>query len=175
MEEILDIFDENGNPTGRVKEKKQAHADGEWHKTAHIWIINSKNELLLQRRSPNKPTHPNMWDISAAGHISAGESVLEGAVRELKEELGVSADKEQFKHLFTVKQNKNPKNREFAEVYLVKLDLPVSQYVFEDDEVAEVKYIPYKVLQRMVEEKAEGILQHEEEYRRLFEFLDKAF
>lgn len=51
--------------------------------------MNDKKELLLQKRSATKKSHPNFWDISGAGHIRAGETVTEGAIRELKEELGV--------------------------------------------------------------------------------------
>ena len=46
--EYIDIFDENNNPIGEKKEKQQAHEEGKFHRTAHIWIINDKNELLLQ-------------------------------------------------------------------------------------------------------------------------------
>ncbi len=86
--EYIDIFDENNNPTGEIKEKVQAHEDGEFHRTAHVWVINDNNELLLQKRSASKKSHPNCWDISGAGHIREGESVIDGAIRELKEELG---------------------------------------------------------------------------------------
>ena len=43
---------------GKVKEKMQAHEDGNFHRTAHIWIINNKKELLLQKRSASKKSHP---------------------------------------------------------------------------------------------------------------------
>jgi isopentenyldiphosphate isomerase len=46
--EYIDIFDENNNPTGQIKEKVKAHEEGDFHRTAHVWIINDKNELLLQ-------------------------------------------------------------------------------------------------------------------------------
>ena len=82
--EYIDIVDENNNPTGKVKEKQQAHEDGNFHRTAHVWIINDKNELLLQKRSASKKTHPNCWDISGAGHIKAGESVIDAVKREVK-------------------------------------------------------------------------------------------
>ena len=95
--EYIDIFDENNHPTGIVKEKKQAHEDGDFNRTAHIWIINNKKELLLQKRSSSKKTHPNCWDISGAGHIRAGETVIEGAIRELKEELGVTTKENDLK------------------------------------------------------------------------------
>ena len=82
--EYIDIFDENNNPTGEKKEKQQAHEEGNFHRTAHIWIINDKNELLLQKRSASKKSHPNCWDISGAGHIKTGETVIDGVIRELK-------------------------------------------------------------------------------------------
>lgn len=46
--EYIDIFDENNNPTGQIKEKGKAHEEGDFHRTAHVWIINDKNKLLLQ-------------------------------------------------------------------------------------------------------------------------------
>lgn len=52
--EYIDIFDENNNPIGEIKEKTKAHEDGNFHRTAHIWIINDNNELLLQKRSATK-------------------------------------------------------------------------------------------------------------------------
>ena len=117
--EYIDIFDENNNPTGKVKEKQQAHEDGNFHRTAHIWIINDKNELLLQKRSASKKSHPNCWDISGAGHIRAGESVIDGAIRELKEEIGVKAEEKDLQYITTIKSTKNPKNLEFQYVYLL--------------------------------------------------------
>ena len=86
---------------GKVKEKMQAHEDGNFHRTAHIWIINNKKELLLQKRSASKKSHPNCWDISAAGHIRSGESVMDGALRELKEELGVETKEEDLQYIVT--------------------------------------------------------------------------
>lgn len=91
--EYIDIYDENNNPLKNSKEKTQAHEEGDFHRTAHIWIINDNKELLLQKRSANKKSHPNCWDISGAGHIRAGENILDGAIRELREELGVIAKK----------------------------------------------------------------------------------
>ena len=55
--EYIDIFDENNNSIGAIKEKQQAHEDGNFHRTAHVWIINDKNELLLQKRSASKKSH----------------------------------------------------------------------------------------------------------------------
>ena len=47
--EYLDILDENGNLTGEKKLRTEVHRDGDWHKAVHVWILNSKNQLLLQK------------------------------------------------------------------------------------------------------------------------------
>ena len=100
--EYIDIFDENDNPIGEKKEKQQAHEDGNFHRTAHVWIINDKNEWLLQKRSANKKTHPNCWDISGAGHIKAGEAIIDGAIRQLKEELGIEITEDQVVSVYNM-------------------------------------------------------------------------
>lgn len=169
--EYIDIVDENNNLMGETKEKQQAHKDGDFHRTAHIWIINNKQELLLQKRSPDKETHPNCWDISAAGHIKAGESVIEGTIRELKEELGVIVKEEDLQYVETIKSTKNPINREFGYVYLLECSYSVEKYVFEDKEVSEVKYIDFEELEKMVADKVDGLLIHTEEFKKLFEYI----
>ena len=169
--EYIDIFDENNNSLGISKEKTQAHEDGDFHRTAHIWIMNKNKELLLQKRSTTKKSHPNYWDISGAGHIRAGETVLQGAIRELKEELGVESKEEELKFISIVKSTKNPKNCEFGYVYLLECNNKIEEYVFEDNEVSEVKYVYFEDLEKMVAERAEGLLIHEEEYKKLFEYI----
>ena len=71
--EHIDIVDENNNLIGIKKEKEQAHKDGNFHRSVHIWILNNKYEILLQKRGPNQK-YPNKWDVSSAGHVKAGES-----------------------------------------------------------------------------------------------------
>ena len=169
--EYIDIFDENNNLIEEAKEKKQAHKDGDFHRTAHVWIINDKKELLLQKRSPTKKTHPNFWDISGAGHIRTGETVIEGAIRELEEELGVKIKESDLKFISIVKSTKNPKNYEFQYVYLLECNNKIEEYIFEDNEVSEVKYVYFEDLEKMVENKTEGLLLHDEEFKKLFEYI----
>ena len=54
-----------------------------------VAIVNEKNEILIQQRSHNKDKNPDMWDISVAGHISAGQDSLSAAAREINEEISV--------------------------------------------------------------------------------------
>ena len=95
--EMLDVVDEQGNPTGEVVTRELAHREGIRHRTAHVWIIRQKAgrlEVLLQKRSANKDSYPGCYDISSAGHIPAGADFIPSALRELQEELGVTAQAE---------------------------------------------------------------------------------
>ncbi|MDD2376467.1 MAG: NUDIX domain-containing protein [Clostridia bacterium] len=173
--EYIDIVDENNIATGEVEEKKQVHTNGKYHRTVHVWIINDKKELLLQKRSATKENHPNYWDISCAGHISTGETAINGAIRELQEELGIKVSEEKFEYLETLKSIKNTKNREFAYVYLIEINIDINKYIFEDNEVSEVKYVYYKKLEKLVSSKQKDLLMHDEEYSILFKYLDDKY
>src|ERR1700674_3932279 len=80
--EYVDLLDSSGRPTGRRKPKSEVHRDGDWHGAAHVWILNTEGQILIQRRSPTKENWPNLWDVSVAGHVSAGEGPVETAIRE---------------------------------------------------------------------------------------------
>ena len=84
--EFFDVIDENGNPTGEVISRDEAHDKGVLHRSVHIWVIlehDGMTEVLLQKRSDNKESFPGMFDTSSAGHVSAGEDALTSAVREM--------------------------------------------------------------------------------------------
>ena len=100
--EYFDVLTPDGGRTGQVKERSAVHRDGDWHGTAHIWLVRRQNgrlQVLLQKRSRKKETFPGCFDTSCAGHLSAGDSFEEGALRELSEELGIRA---QASDLFSV-------------------------------------------------------------------------
>lgn len=104
MQEYLDICDSEGNLTGQKELKSEVHKKGLWHRSVHVWIINSKKEILIQKRSATKDNHPNEWDISAAGHVSSGEDFLTSAQRETEEEIGLKIRPEDFIQIGLVKQ-----------------------------------------------------------------------
>ncbi|HLD85604.1 MAG TPA: NUDIX domain-containing protein [archaeon] len=89
-DEMQYIVDEDDNIVGKAP-ISEAHASRKLHRGSHVFIFNSKGELLLHKRS-KKWTFPDMWDSSAGGHVAYGSSYYETAVRELKEELGISAE-----------------------------------------------------------------------------------
>ena len=93
MREYLDIVDESGRPTGDIVERTAAHLNGIPHRTSHLWLVRKRDDriqILLQKRAMTK-SFPECYDISSAGHIPAGQDFLPSAIRELREELGISA------------------------------------------------------------------------------------
>jgi isopentenyl-diphosphate delta-isomerase type 1 len=89
--EPLEVVDEQDRVIG-VQKRSEIHRKGWRHRSVHIFIFNSRDELYLQQRSPAKDQYPGHWDSSAAGHVDPGETPAETAHRELGEELGTAAD-----------------------------------------------------------------------------------
>lgn len=177
--EYLDIFSKFGEPTGETIDRNIAHEKGMFHKSIHVWIVNSKGELLVQRRNANKKTYPNMLDTSFAGHVSSGESLTEAILREGKEELGLEIDLNCLNYLFAIKSEKqvreNYYENEINDVYLYEKDVKIGECKFTDDEVSEIKYIDFKILEKMWKEKSTELIDHDVHYAALFYLLHQKF
>ncbi|MEI6835774.1 MAG: NUDIX domain-containing protein [Candidatus Falkowbacteria bacterium] len=174
--EYLDICDCDGNLTSQKISKKEAHEQGLWHRSVHVWVINSQNEVLLQRRSPLVDNYPDKWDISAAGHVSAGEDCLTAALREIKEEIGLDIKPEELILIGQARQMGKREgyiNNEINPIYIVKKDLEVTKIKKQYEEVAEVKFIPYQELQNLIKNKDASFVPHTEEYEIFFKYLSK--
>jgi isopentenyl-diphosphate delta-isomerase len=157
-EELFDVLDENGNITGIRKTKKEIHERGLWHQSVHIWIYNSKGEILLQKKSKNKDSWSGMWDISVAGHISAGETPEHAVIREAEEELGIKVSLSQLKKLGIRKSERdfneiNFHNKGFDYVYLLKFDGNIKKLKLNGKEVEKVKFFSPKQLEKELNDK----------------------
>ncbi len=93
-DELLEIVDAEDNVLG-IATRREIHNSGFMHRAVHIFVFNSAGEIYVQKRSDSKDRHPGKLDSSAAGHVDPGESYLETAIRELREEIGLSADLEE--------------------------------------------------------------------------------
>lgn len=177
MGEYLEILDENGNKTGKIKLRSEVHKDGDWHKTVHIWLFNKDNEVLLQRRCPEKDSFPNMLDLSAGGHIIAGDTSISGAIREVKEELGITIKEKDLIFIKTLKHSLNYKddfiNNQFEDIYIINKNIELDEITYQKEEISEVIFIAVDKLKQMVREKNQELVMREEEYEILFEYLDK--
>lgn len=88
-EEIFDIVNERDEVTGQAP-RREVHARGLWHRAVHVLVFNARGEVFLQKRSLKKDTAAGKWDSSSSGHLDTGEDYDAAAVRELREELGLT-------------------------------------------------------------------------------------
>jgi len=174
--EFFDVINPDGTSAGYSLPRDEVHKKGLWHRTVHIWILNSNKELLIQRRSFQKEVYPGLWDISCAGHLSSGEDCYTGAIRELKEELGLIVELNELKYFFTVTQHYiRPDHlfidNEITDVLLLNKDVGIESLRIDSNEVVEVKFISIGELHKSVIERSPLLAPHEDEYKRLFEIL----
>ena len=172
--EILDVLTPEGLAAGFAKPKGDVHRDGDWHRAAHVWLVTPDRRVLLQRRASVKENWPDLWDISVAGHISAGESAIEAAVREAYEELGLTLAPEELRHLGTLRWHAVLNDgayieNEFHEVFLVIREIEVEQLVLDPMEVAAAVLVKPEEIERY------DVVPHDEEYALLRGALANAF
>lgn len=101
MDERLDIFTEDGRPSGTAL-RSTAHRDGLWHQVVQCWVVSREGPsvwLYFQQRSAKKEDFPSLFDLAVGGHISAGESPQTAAVREIREEIGLVLSPRQLEYL----------------------------------------------------------------------------
>lgn len=90
MSEFFEIVDENDEVIGLARRSECHGNPGLVHRVAHVLVFNRRGELLLQKRSMNKDIQPGRWDTSVGGHLDPGETYYDAALREMREELGIS-------------------------------------------------------------------------------------
>ena len=155
MDELVDILDEFGNPTGESALKSVAHKKGLFHPTVHVWFFTDSGELLFQKRAASKKTFPGLWDVSVAGHIAPGESIEISAQREVLEELGLNIKISDLSKVGVFKSvHHHPNNivdAEFNHCFLAELKVGLETLNLQDEEVDEVKLISIKELKKLVE------------------------
>ena len=150
MDELIDILTPEGKSTGKTALKSEAHKNGWFHATAHIWFFTSNKKILLQKRALTKKVFPGIWDISVAGHIGAGEEVLEGAKREVFEEIGLILEDKEFIKIGTrihqVTHENGIQDNEHHHVFIAELKTPISELTMQPEEVAGLELWDLKVL-----------------------------
>ena len=87
--ELFQTYLDDGTPVALLP-RHLVHSEGRLHRSVHIFIFNSKHELLVTKRSDEKDICPGYWDLSAAEHQRPGEAGFESAMRGLQEELQIT-------------------------------------------------------------------------------------
>lgn len=153
--ELFDIVDDQGEPTGKVRERSLVHLYGTPHRTAHVWIVRPDKkgsfDVLLQKRAAHKDSYPGCYDVSSAGHIPAGYDYMESALRELQEELGITAEPDDLKligyqrmDVKTQFYGKPFHDHEYSAVYIMNQNPNICDLTLQTEEIESVVWMNYE-------------------------------
>lgn len=144
-DEYIDIVTKDGEFTGRKVLKSEIHTKGYYHNTAHVWLYTKSGYILLAQRSASKSICPLLWDVSVAGHVDAGESIIHAALREIQEEIGLKLNASDLQKIgvFVCFQSypNGIQDNEFHHTYLAELKVPLSKLKPQQDEVESLKLV----------------------------------
>lgn len=143
--EKWDILNVDGTPTGRTTLRGQCKLrPNEYHLVVHIWVVSSKGEFLIQRRSESKKLMPGEWAATGGAAIS-GEDSYTAANRELYEELGIPSNKSNLKMLARIKRRNS-----LLDVWFINSDIEISKLRLQKTEVAEAKWVDREQFKAMI-------------------------
>ena len=144
--EKWDILNAQGTPTGKTVVRGRTFLrPGEYHLVVHIWIVSSKGELLIQKRSKVKKLMPGEW-AATGGSAFSGESSLSAAKRELAEELGIKARESELRFIKRIKRRNS-----LVDVWFTMCDTPAENLTLQKGEVALARWVDTKTFSEMVE------------------------
>ena len=141
--ELVDIFDNKRIPLNKTSARYE-DLPGEYSQSVHVLIVNSKNELLIQKRTPNKKVYPNLWSVTSGG-INTGETSLDAVYRECMEELGITIHPSEIELIASYKRT-----FDFLDIWLVKKDINLSEIIMQEDEVSEVKWVSFDEFENII-------------------------
>jgi isopentenyldiphosphate isomerase len=142
--EILDIYDENAEPTGKTVLRGTPIKNGEYSLSVHMFIYNPKGMFILQKRSKKKKSLPGVWGVTC-GAVSTGEDSISAGIREAKEELGLQLEPDSFEFVEKIKRRYS-----FVDIYFVKAKFDISKCILQKDEVESIKLSSPKELLNII-------------------------
>jgi 8-oxo-dGTP pyrophosphatase MutT (NUDIX family) len=121
--EYWDLYDRNGNSLHKTQVRGPTNKN-EYHIVVHIWIKND-DKIILTKRDPNKPW-PNKWECTG-GSVVVGEDSISGAIREVKEEIGININN--IKLIERIIRDENP---DFLDVYLCTENIKIEEAILQE-------------------------------------------
>ncbi len=161
--EYRDLYDGNRIPTGEKIKKNEPVPAGRFYVTVAVFMQNSKNEFLMQRRSKDKG---GKW-ATTGGHPKSGETSLQGIVTEIKEELGIDVDPKNLIFYHTIKTNKD-----FVDFYYLNQDFDLKDLTLQKEEVQDAKWFTIEEIEDLIK-KDDFFRSHIDYIKNCLEFLSK--
>ena len=146
--ELVDLLNNRKELIGETCERNSV-PEGKYRLSIHIWIVNDKNEILIQQRSASRKMFPNMW-TNTGGACIAGETSIETVFRELKEELNVIPNIDDLELIASYKRKKD-----YVDVWLLRQNINIKDLKFNDNEVQAAKWASIEEWKKLlIEEQA---------------------
>lgn len=142
--ELWDARDKLGNKLGFTVEKAHELPCDLYHLGVDVWIKNSNNQYLIQRRALEKKRMPGMW-MSTGGAAISGEDGIDAACREVSEELGIQIIRNKMVRLFCNRHTSN-----FCEVFLARVDVDLTEIIMQPKEVMDVKWVSFTTIVELI-------------------------
>lgn len=142
--EKWELLDADGVPTGKVITRGEPLLDGQYHLVEHIWIVDSKGRILLQRRADHLRLMAGMW-AATGGSAIAGEDSESAARRELFEELGIRTAAGEL-----VYGGRMRRRNSFTDIWLLYRDIDPATLRLQKEEVAEARWATPEELTEML-------------------------
>ena len=152
--EYLAEYDGNNTLTGRIVSREDAHSEGLWHRTVHIYVIRKTDqgtELLVHMRSKKKKQYAGRFDPVMGGHVKAGESEVQTALSEIAEEIGITPDPVRMEYKGFAKKDdpvNAPNDREFNMIYVYVLSEDEQENMHPDsEEIERIEWMSVQIMQ----------------------------
>ncbi len=145
MIEYLDVVDSNGRLTGKVIARGDKLEAGEYRQVAHVWILDEKDNHLIQKRSLSKQWKPGFW-ATTGGSVLHGETALQAAVRETEEETGIRLLPEQLKLIERIVCGET-----LIDVWAARIEPDQERVFTPNEEVDSIDWVPVAEIKRMIE------------------------
>lgn len=141
--EKWDLYDQDGNKLNEIGVRGEILPKGKYHLVVEIWTINDQNEILITQRDKSKP-FGLLWECTC-GSVIAGESSIEGAVRELYEETGLKAKKTDLKIL-----TRSFEQQTIYDTYLYCCNFNLDEVQLQEGETIAAKKVTKEELMKLV-------------------------
>lgn len=145
MAEYWDLYDNDRTPLNRTQLRGESLQEGTYHVVVSVWTVNQENKLLMTLRSEDKELYPNLWE-NTSGSVVQGETSLQAALRELKEETGIVASEDEITFVGTAR-----KEASFVDIYLVKKHIDPASIILQEGETIDFRWVTFSELEHMDE------------------------
>ncbi|SEQ21397.1 isopentenyl-diphosphate Delta-isomerase [Flavobacterium urocaniciphilum] len=164
-EEKVILVDKYDNPIGLMN-KLEAHEKALLHRAFSVFILNDKNELMLQQRAHHKYHSPLLWTNTCCSHQRENESNIQAGTRRLREEMGFETElKEMFHFIYKAPFDNGLTEHELDHVMIGYFN---EEPIINKDEVESWKWMA-------IEDVKNDMVQNPDEYTIWFKIIFEEF